>query len=170
MTSAKSTLADAREALKAHEAMITELEREIARGDAEQTPTRAEEVVMQLVKLLAEEPDQAAWSFKARLLLKEAVEAPAEADTSEDDDLDGDMSEDMAETGDGSDAGAPLKRKPDRGGYGKGHKLRRGCTGRGAGWRGRTVSPEHRGQGSGDGEGEGRTAVDGDGSVTLTRQ
>ena len=64
----------------------------------------------QLVKLLADEPDQTAWAFKARILIKEAVEAPAEEDTSEeDDDLDGDMSEDRAETGDGSDTGTQLK-------------------------------------------------------------
>ena len=121
-----------------------------------------------LQQLLADEPDQAAWAFRARLLLKAEQEPLADADTSDEDDLDGDMSEDRPESGEGSDTGSRLKRKSERVGQGKGYKVRRGTNGRGAGWRGRTVSPGHRRHGTGNGDGT--ASVDGGFTAAATRQ
>ena len=106
-----------------------------------------------LQQLLEDEPDQAAWEFQARLLLKAEQEPPEGSDNSEAGDLEGNMSEDRLESGDDSDAGSPLKRKPERGGQGKGYKLRRGTHGRGSGWRSRTVSPGHPRQTPADSDG-----------------
>ena len=84
VVSAKYMLSETKDELRAHELMIVELEREIARGEAEHAPTRAESVMAEMIRLLAEEPDQAAWAFKARVMLQEAVAAQCAPESSGD--------------------------------------------------------------------------------------
>ena len=130
VTAAKGTLADAREELRAHEHMVVELEREIARGEVEQAPTRAEQLVADMTKLLAEEPDQVKWAFQARVMLQEAnTRHKRESSDYDEDGEDGD--EEEAEMGSAreepaEDSEAGGWRRQGRGRFGKGNKRFKG--------------------------------------------
>ena len=80
------SLADACEELKGQDHVIGELEKQIARGETECSPTKAEAVLASLVRLLADEPDQTAWVFQARVSVQGAMgpeQPPTDSDVDE---------------------------------------------------------------------------------------
>ena len=69
---AKTVLREVREEIKSTEELMAALEREVAEGK-DKEPSPAERALRKLLTLLSEEPDQAAFAFKSRIILQSAA-------------------------------------------------------------------------------------------------